>query len=398
MIRLLHTSDWHLGRHLFGRSLLEDQAFALSELIKLVRSRKPHGLLIAGDVFDRSLPPEDAVILLNRFLTELIHETETPVFLIPGNHDSKERLGFASSLLRNQRLHIFSQVKDAFHPALVRGDGDGDSDSNTEALIYGIPFVEPAEIAYALSPDLLGTELARSHDLALKEMCERIRLQHQAGPHASSPAILLCHEFVMGGEISESEKEIAIGGSSQVSAQAFDGFAYTALGHLHKAQSMNHGKVRYSGSLLKYSKSEIAHEKSVTEIVLGRGDKPELVFHRLPLLRDLRYIEGKIDELITNAAHDGRRDDYILVGLTDQGAVLDSFAKLRKVYPNLLHVGRAGGFTPDALPAASRARREQSELDLFSDFFKSATGTELSDDERATLVEALMNARLNEEA
>lgn len=392
MIRFLHSSDWHLGRHLFGRSLLEDQAFALEQLVSLIMKTKPHGLLIAGDVFDRSVPPEEAVSLLNAFLTRVIDETATPVFMIPGNHDSKERLGFAAHLLRDRKLTIFSRVKDAFNAVLVQGDGD------EKALVYGIPYVEPIEIAHALGPDSLDTELARSHDLALKALCARMLAGRADENKSCLPTLLLCHAFVAGGEVSESEKEISIGGACQVSPSAFDGFTYTALGHLHKPQFVAGDRVRYSGSLYRYSKSEIGHRKSVSEIRLN-FDQPdaqprlEVLTHELEALRELRYIEGEVSQLIAEGARDPRRDDYILAGYTDRGAVIDTFAKLRAVYPNLLHVSRAAGSLPSSLPLATRAREEQSELDLFSEFFKSATGTELSDDERGTLIELLTAAR-----
>lgn len=375
MIRILHTSDWHLGRFLYGRSLLEDQAYSIDRLLELVDRVRPHALIIAGDVFDRSLPPEDAVTLLNHCLTELIQTRKLPVFLIPGNHDSAERLGFASQLLRDRNLTIFSRVEDAFKPMRLAGD-DG-----REALIYGIPFVEPVLIARAL-----GRDDIRSHDEAVSALCRAMLETHPK----DLPSVLLCHAFVVGGESSESEKELSIGGSSQVEVRAFDGFSYTALGHLHKPQRAGREHVRYSGSLLPYSKSETGHTKSITEVHISPDGHCEILTHELPSLRKLRYIEGELARLLEEGTNDPGREDYLIAGLTDKGAVFDAFTRLRVIYPQLLHIARVGGYEPDALPALrNQKNKERSELDLFGEFFHEATGTELTGEERAALLLAL---------
>lgn len=378
MIRLLHTSDWHLGRFLHGKSLIEDQTFALERLCELIDQRRPHALLIAGDVFDRSVPPEEAVTLLNHFLGEVISKRGLPVFLIPGNHDSAERLGFASQLLRDRQLTIYSRVADALEPARLRGD-DG-----TDIHIYGIPFVEPVLIARALERDDI-----RSHDDAISALCEKIKSDRSK----ETPAVLLCHAFAIGGEESESEKEISIGGSSQVSAQAFQGFAYTALGHLHKPQKVGDENVRYSGSLLAYSKSEVDHRKSITEVRIAKDGRCEIELHELPCLRRLRYIEGELAEILAEP-ETKTSEDYIIAGLTDTGAVFDAYGKIRMVYPNLLHVSRVGGFTSSVLPTAARNKlEEKSELELFSEFFHEVTGGELAPDEKQVVIEVLEEMR-----
>jgi exonuclease SbcD len=376
MVRLLHTSDWHLGRFLYGKSLLEDQAAILQRLLELIDRVKPHALLIAGDVFDRALPPEAAITLFDLFLRQVAGERKLPVVMIPGNHDSCERLGFASKLLRDRGVTIFSRVEDSLEPVIIKGDG------GAEALIYGIPFVEPLLISR-----LLGREDLDTPDLSVGVLCRTII---ERKPKDAS-AVLLCHAFVAGGESSDSEKEIFIGGSSSVDRRAFEGFAYTALGHLHKPQRVGSEYVRYSGSLLPYSKSEVGHDKSITEIRIHSNAKPELEYHCLPQLRKLRYIEGDLENLIRLAVDDESREDYLIAGLTDRGAVLDAFAKLHLYYPNLLHVSRSGGYSPDIAPALARAREREnlSELDLFSEFFQSASGAELSAPEREELIATL---------
>ena len=378
MIRFLHTSDWHLGRDLFGRSLLEDQSFALEQLLHLIDRLKPHALLIAGDVFDRATPPESAVSLFDRFLLEAAGRRELPVLMIPGNHDSCERLGFASRLLRDRGVTIFARLEDAFRPVVIKGDG------GTEMLVHGIPFSEPAAISRFLERDDLVTP-----DLATGALCRAI-LERKT---CARPAVLLCHAFVVGAQTSESEREIYIGGSSQVDARAFDGFSYAALGHLHRPQTAGGDRVRYSGSLLSYSKSEIGHDKAVLEVSLDPASGAANVSpHRLPKLRDLRFVEGELDALIARATDErAGREDYVIASLTDAGLVLDARAKLRKVYPNLVHVGRTEGYVPLEAPSLARLkeRERMSELDLFGEFLRESTGAEMTELEREIVAQSL---------
>ena len=348
----------------------------LDRLLELIDRTRPHALLISGDVFDRPLPPEAAVALFDRFLMETARKRDLPVLVIPGNHDSCERLGFASGLLREHGLVIFSKVEDAFEPVYIHGD-DG-----CGSLVYGIPFVEPFMIGRALGRDQLDTP-----DAAIRALCRAI-LERKNEPH---PAVLLCHALVTGGEGSESEREIFIGGASTVEASAFEGFAYTALGHLHKPQRAGADNIRYSGSLLPYSKSEVNHLKAINEVRIDHDGRIEIEAHHLKPLRRLRYIEGELLALLESGLADRERDDYMIAGLTDRGAVLDAFAKLQRIYPRLLHVSRSGDFSPEVSPALARLREREnlSELDLFSEFFQSATGDALDEGERAIVIETL---------
>jgi exonuclease SbcD len=245
-------------------------------------------------------------------------------------------------------------------------------------LIYGIPFLDPALIARFLDQDHLKTP-----DEVTRALMARIHTERAS----EIPAVLIVHAFVVGGESSESERDLFVGGSSVVGADAFKGFAYTALGHLHKPQNAGTESVRYSGSLLPYSKSEVDHTKSVTEVTIAPDGGVSFAFHTLPLKRPLRFFEGTLAELSSRDTD----DSYVIVGLTDTGPVLDALARLRAVYPNILHVARSGGYTPQELPSLARARERESlsDLDLFAEFFNDTVGTELSSDERATLIEAL---------
>jgi DNA repair protein SbcD/Mre11 len=378
MIRLLHTSDWHLGRLLYGKSLLDEQAQALDRLLELIDARKPDALLIAGDIFDRALPPEAAVKLFDSFCSRAVIERGLPVFVIPGNHDSAERIGFGSKLLRERGLTIYSRVEDSLSPVRLKGQ------SSNEVMIYGIPFVEPVQIAR-----YLGNDELRTPDATVRGLVHKIMESHPK----EIPSVLLCHAFVVGGEASESERDLFVGGSSFVAADAFEGFTYTALGHLHKPQQAGHESVRYSGSLLAYSKSEIDHIKSVTEIEIASDHTLKFTQHSLPLSRTLRYIEGEIETLLREGEKTtgADRDAYVIAGLTDSGPVLDALARLRVIYPNILHVSRAGGYLSSTLPALEKikAREQLSELELFAEFFNETTGQELSAEERTSLVAAI---------
>ncbi|MEK7357786.1 MAG: exonuclease SbcCD subunit D, partial [Bdellovibrionota bacterium] len=344
---------------------------------EIIDAVKPDALLIAGDVFDRPLPPEAAVRLFDDFLSRVVMERSRPVFLIPGNHDSAERLGFASRLLRERGLTIFSKPEDALKPVKLKCD-DG-----TEAMIFGIPFVEPVQIGR-----LLGREDIRTFDQATRALSAEM-LKHSI---AGMPSVLLCHAFVVGGEASDSERDLYVGGSSNVDISAFDGFAYTALGHLHKPQRAGSERVRYSGSLYTYSKSEIGHAKGVSEIRLSPDGTSEVVEHAIEPARRLTYVEGTLESLVAAAAQAERRDDYVLAGLTDPGPVVDALARLRSVYPNLLHVSRVqSAFLPTEIPTAARLNEREaiSELDLFAAFVQETTGAELSADEREFVLESI---------
>jgi exonuclease SbcD len=245
-------------------------------------------------------------------------------------------------------------------------------------MVYGIPFLDPALISKFLDRPELKTP-----DEVTRALVEKMRETLPPG----LPSVLIVHAFVVGGESSESERDLFVGGSSVVGSDAFDGFSYTALGHLHKPQHAGLESVRYSGSLLSYSKSEVDHAKSVTEVTIAKDGALSFELHPLEVRRPLRYLEGTLEELSAREPDDA----LIIVGLTDSGPVLDALAKLRAVYPNILHVARAGGYVPAELPSLAKARERESltDLELFAEFFNDTVGAPLSDDERVALIETL---------
>jgi DNA repair protein SbcD/Mre11 len=431
-VRFLHTSDWHLGRSFFGASLLEDQAHVLDHLVTLAAESRIDAVLLAGDVYDRSVPPADAVRLLDDTLTRLVVGHGIPVVLIAGNHDSGERLGFASRLLTERGLYVAGT-----QPLVVRlGDAHG------AVEIVALPFAEPAATAARCEDDSIS-----DHDAALRADLARClagaALETFANPEArgngeshrggsGAPAgrgngeshrggsgapgrgngapeargngasassdrarrrVAVAHAFVSGGSTSESERPLVLGNAALVAAEVFDGFAYAALGHLHRPQRVGRDEVRYCGSLLKYSFDEASHKKSVSIVELAADGSTKIEAVALDTRRDVRVLEGSLEAVISQAAADGAREDYVLVRLTDRGAVMDAMGKMRAVYPNCLHI------RPDESLASRNSSEERvdvrrhTETEMFGAFFREVSGEDANDDERRAFTDALTAVR-----
>ncbi len=376
-MRLLHTSDWHLGRSFFGASLLDDQAHVLDQLVTLAAESRIDAVLVAGDVYDRSVPPADAVALLDETLTRLVAAHGIPVVVIAGNHDSGDRLGFASRLLTERGLHVAGT-----EPLVVRlGDAHGAVD------IVAVPFAEPAATAARCEDDSIS-----DHDAALRADLARCL----AGGAKASRRIAVAHAFVSGGMTSESERPLVLGNAALVAAEAFEGFAYAALGHLHRPQRVGRDEVRYSGSLLKYSFDEASHRKSVSIVEIGADGSAKIEEVRLGVRRDVRVLDGSLDEILAAAPGDGSRDDYVLARLTDRGAVIDAMGKMRSAYANCLHIQRNEFLAARGEGEGRVDLRRHTESEMFDAFFREITGTEPDDDERRAFSDALAVARRQE--
>jgi exonuclease SbcD len=377
-MRLIHTADWHLGRLFYGAHLTDDQAVVLDQLVGLARDEHADVVLIAGDVYDRAVPPPEAVSLLSDTLARLVHEAGAAVVLIAGNHDSARRLEFAAGLLAEQRLHIVGRLPEAHRP--IRLD-----DEHGPVYVHALPYADPAE-----ARAVLGGEI-HDHAAAMAALCERAR----AAQPVAARSVCLAHAFVAGSQESPlSERPLSVGGSGQVPPETFAGFDYVALGHLHRPQPDDLGRtVRYAGSLLKYSFDEWQHPKSVAVVDLGppAGDGCE-VNVRLEALRpahDVRRLEGTMSELLAGAADDHRRDDYIEAVYTDAAAVYDPMAQLRRAYPNTLSVHALRRAPREATDVTRADPLGVDDVQLFSEFWRSVTGDELSADEHAVLVAVL---------
>ena len=358
-MRFIHTADWHLGRLFHGVHLTEDQAYLLDQFVDLVKSSKPDLVIVAGDIYDRAIPPPPAVELLNDTVSRVVLSLKTPMLLIAGNHDSPERLGFGADLFSQQNLHIFSQVGAPSTPLQLE-------DKHGKVNVHALPYAEPAVVRQEL--DL---EDVKDHDAAMKALLDRVR-----GTKADAErSVLVAHAFVTGGKVSESERPLSVGGTGQVTKGRFSGFDYVALGHLHRPQSVGNS-ARYAGSLMKYSFSEAKHQKSVSIVEMDGKGKCSVEEVSLTPKRDVRKIRGHMKAILEKRPGVKTRDDYLMVTLLDKGAILDAMGKLREVYPNVLHIERPKLVQSDAPAGRGIDHRRMSDEELFSAFFEQVTGEE----------------------
>ncbi|WP_186426722.1 exonuclease SbcCD subunit D [Cupriavidus metallidurans] len=381
-MRFLHTADWHLGRLFHARSLIEDQSHVLDQFVALVRDLRPDAVLIAGDVYDRAVPPPEAVALLDDVLARIVVDAGVPVVMIAGNHDSAQRLGFGARLLAARGLHVAGRTGPETSCVTLH-------DAHGEVRIYALPYAEPAAVRDALGADL------PTHEAALNAQLDAIRATHPAGVRS----VAVAHAFVVGGAVSESERPLSVGGSGAVAADVFHGFDFVALGHLHRPQCIG-DRIHYSGSLLKYSLSEAEHLKTVSLIELDAEGGVRIEAIPLRPLRDLRVLTGTLAGLLEAGATDPSRDDYVHAVLTDAGALLDPMARLRQVYPNALAIERAVLARSGQAGEAGRKLRELDTVSLFANFFREVADTDLDGDQRRALDDllAVMQASERESA
>jgi DNA repair protein SbcD/Mre11 len=377
-MRLIHTADWHLGRLFYGMHLTDDQEAVLGQLADLARDEHADAVLVAGDVYDRAVPPPEAVSLLSDILGRLVYEAGVTVVVIAGNHDSARRLEFAAGLLAEQRLHIVGRLPQIHRPIRLH-------DAHGPVLVHAIPYADPAEVRA-----LLGAEI-HDHAAAMAALCERARATQPTGTRS----ICLTHAFVAGStESSLSERPLSVGGSSQVPLEAFRGFDYVALGHLHRPQPDDLTRtVRYSGSLLKYSFDEWQQPKSVTIVDLGPpqegGCTVQVRTKTLTPPRDVRRLEGTLNDLLMAAAADPHPADFIEAIYTDATAVYDPMQQLRSVYPNTLATHPLRHDAPEGPASGPVDPFDLDDLDLFGDFWQQVTGDELTAEERAAVAAVL---------
>jgi len=377
-MRFLHTADWHLGRLFHQVHLTEDQDHVLRQLVEVARDARVDAVVVAGDVYDRAVPPPEAVRLLDDVLAELLLGLKMPVIVAAGNHDSPERLAFGSRIVSAQGLHLFGLPAPDSRPVVF-------ADANGPVTFYVSPYAEPALVRERLArPD------AEDHDSAMSAVISSMLAAHPR----DGRAVFVGHAFVQGGTGSDSERPLSVGGAGTVSASHFAPFCYAALGHLHRPQAMADGGIRYAGALLKYSFDEVGQDRSVTIVDIDASGRFSVEAVVLRPRRELRRIEGTLEELLNGGGSpapgspaSGRdqvpsRDDYIVARLTDPRPVLDPIGRLRKIYPNVLCIERAlPSFQPGELQP-SRDRRQLDHDQLFAGFFGEMTGQPPRDDEK----------------
>lgn len=320
-MKLMHLADLHLGKRVNEFSMLEDQKYVLEQVLRLLDEERADGLMIAGDIYDRQIPPIEAVRLFDDFLTKLAGRN-IPVYLISGNHDSIERVSFGARLMERSGIHMATEYDGTVDMVTVE-DEYGMID------IYLLPFLKPAQVRAVWGEE---AEQIRTYQEALSFVMSRITRNEK---HRS---ILLAHQFVAGAAVCDSE-EHAVGGLDQVELSCFEGFDYVALGHLHGAQRVGRDNVRYAGTLLKYSFSEVNHKKCVTMAELKEKGKVEIYSHPISPLHEMRDIRGSYAQ-VTNRANYENTDtkDYVRITLTDEEDIFDAVGKLRVIYPNLMRL------------------------------------------------------------
>jgi len=379
-MRILHTGDWHLGRTLLGADLLEHQAAFTEWLVDLVRARSVDLVVIAGDVYDRAIPPVDAVRMLSRTL-ERLAETTT-VVLTPGNHDSAARLGFGAGVM-HARVRILAEPAGIATPVLV-DDPDG------AVAVYGIPYLHPDLTRYALA-EVPDEPLARSHQAVVGAATDRIRNDLAGRPGTRS--VVVAHAFVGGAEPSDSEQDIRVGGVDIVSARVFDGVDYVALGHLHGPQRVGtDDRVRYAGSPLAFSFGERHQRKSVTIVDLDAAGRVTVDLVATPVPRRLVDVRGSIDD-IESGVFRSAADAWVRVAVTDTVHPERMYARVKEHFPHALAVTHEPADRAER--AEARAVTATSDpVEVASDFVTFATGAAPDDDDRAILTEAYEAAAL----
>jgi DNA repair protein SbcD/Mre11 len=388
-MKLFHTADWHLGKLVQGVYMTDDQRYALEQFVQAVAEEKPDAVIIAGDLYDRAIPPTEAVELLDELLRKLVIECETPVLAISGNHDSPDRLDFGTRLMEGRGLHLAGRLRADLKPVVL-------NDEYGPIHVYLVPYADPAQVRITLEDESI-----RSHDDAMRAIVKRI--EADADPNARH--ILVAHAFVTpGGEpqpnTSESERPLAIGGAEHVSAGHFKSFHYTALGHLHQAHHVGDERIRYAGSPLKYSISEENHRKGWLVVELDESGNTKVEKREIKPQRDMRRVSASIEEIETMHKPS---DDYVFVTLQNDNPVLFPMEKVRAVYPNALHVERRirslqtedadGGVDAEG---SAGSRRDADPVDLFASFYREVKGMQLEDEKRKLFAETFMDVMKKE--
>lgn len=368
-MKFLHLSDLHLGRRLCEVDLYEDQRHILNQCLAMAKEHQVDGVLVAGDVYDRSVPTVGAVALLDEFLTGLCR-AKIPVYLISGNHDSADRLGFGSQLLKAGGVHLAAVFSGGLEHYVLE-------DAFGPVHLWALPFIRPSQVRAALPEETI-----ESYTDAVAALIRA------AGPDFSARNLIMAHQFVTSGgkgpETCDSET-LNLGTLDNVDAAVFEGFDYVALGHIHGPQQVGAEHIRYCGSPLAYSVSEVRHRKAAVLVELG--EKGDVRWQPLPFasLRPLRRVQGPLEELIDSA--EPGCTDFVHAVLTDRQIPPNAAARMRSVYPNLVKLELAPQIPTGRSEAQLRARQLQRAglLDQFADFYQTVHGQPLSEEERAVL-------------
>ena len=398
-MRFLHTADWHLGRIFYGQYLTDDQAYVLEhQFFTILKEEKIDGILLAGDVFDRAVPPIEAIELWDSIITRLAMDYKVPLFVVSGNHDGAERLEVGRFMLGQSGIHIWGSPHHALQPFEFEG-ADG------RVAICPMPFSEPRRIGDALglnfseskpvdtdmTDDTLFSYVDDKDQEAVALNLHNYDQMYQAWSdylYKQVPkrmrSIAISHAFVMGGEVGGSERTLSVGGSEQVSPHVFKNFHYTALGHLHGPQRMGADHIRYSGSPLKYSFDEHEQKKSFTIIDMDTNGKVAISTIPVEAKRDVVILEGYFEDLLNNTALQTKhKDDYVQARLLDTMPIMDGMAKLRQVYHRCMTIELAGRIATPVVDMGDAVFKELDERQLFNQFAETVWKEPLTEAEQS---------------
>lgn len=373
-MKIFHMGDWHIGKLVNGFYMTEDQEFIINQIYEAIEKKKPDVVIIAGDLYDRSVPPVHAVELLNKTMRKIVKDLNTKVIALAGNHDSNERVEFASSLLCDSGLYITGNLKRKIEKIVLE-------DEHGKVNFYPIPYADVPVVR-----DLFEDENIKNHDLAMQRIISEILNDF----NEDERNIAIAHGYVTQMkednfetlEESDSEKPLSIGGTEYINSKHFEKFNYTALGHLHGPQKVGSDKIRYSGSLMKYSFSEVNQKKGITIVDINEKGDIELEIYNLKPRRDFRIKTGTLEEIIKGFDNSSENyEDYIKVILKDKGELLDPMAKLRSIYPNVMELTREERTSRNSSRNVATNIKEKSKITLFKNFYEDIMDEGCSEDE-----------------
>jgi len=366
-MKIIHTADWHLGKIIYSNYMTEDQKYILNNFINYLSQNKPDVLIIAGDLYDRAVPPSEAVNLLNKTLSKIVLEMKIPTLIISGNHDSSERLEFLNGILSGMDLHIEGTLKKEVKKITF-------DDAFGPVNFYLLPYIE-----FQKAKDIFEIDFENKTQ-ALKNYIDNMNINEK------ERNILISHEYIMGGEESESERPLSIGGSEFVDYSIFEIFDYVALGHLHRPQKFKNEKINYSGSLLKYSFSESNHKKGMNIVEIKEKGNIDVQKISFETVRDMKVIKGMFDEIMKKES----TDDYLHIVLENENPVYDAINKLRSKFPNVLSLDFPNLKTNDDIKTSDKNIKDISPVELFESFYEEVKQTQIKKEEKE-IVENIFN-------
>ena len=365
-MKILHTADWHLGKYLNNFDLLKDQEHILVQIIELIKKERPDVILLAGDIYDRSVAPAEAVRVFDEVMSQIILDLKIPVIAIAGNHDNAHRISYCNAILQKQGLHIFGNLGDGTNPPMAALPQITLKDKHGEVHFFPIPYTEPETLRYYTKDQQI-----RTHQDVMNWVTAKINEQCPTGRR-----VLIAHAFVAGGATSESERDLLVGGAAYIEANTFESFTYTALGHLHQPQLFLKAKVCYAGSPMKYSFSEAHHKKSVAIITL---DQQGIATHQtidLKPLHDMHRVKGRISnftdfEITSQDTQAIDAEDFLEITLENEEHFLNPMAIIQKHYINAMHLRRPQYERQKSNKTInSNSLQTMNEVALFTAFFK----------------------------